>query len=220
MTQRTTDQMVDWYRIHETSSEVGFDVDSMCQKICRTARNIGSGFASAHAQMVGTPEEDRVHKIADMTKGMILLIADFSDDNPFDHVATIMGRFKGVDHDDPSSLITRTNSVVSDRIVVVSGGFYGPNWGDEIQFASTSINGVDLDLPGVKPGPKPPKPLTRHLGKRGIRRLEAIVENYDEMIDLHKGRPGEHPRIVEALRRDRREVRQTIRLLEEKKKGK
>jgi hypothetical protein len=206
MTQRTTAQMRQWYQANEVwPGSIGFDPDGMCQKICRTARNIGPGFASALAQQVGTPREHRVYDVEKAVVGMVGFFDDPADENPYGHIATLVGRVKGADRGDLASCLFRTNSVKENQIVVVRGDYFQRYWGDEYQFFGKSINGTLLDLPEPKPEPAPePEPATLPAG--GIERLKRMVDIYDEMIDTHEGKP----RIVKALRRDKREIRETI----------
>lgn len=204
MTQRDLAGVRAWYRSNTVwPQDIGFDPDGMCQKICRTAPNIGPLFASAFAQQQGTPMADRVHRISDIRAGMIGLFDDPNDSNPFGHVVTFMGRDLDADPDSLSSLFTRTNSVKSNQIVVVRADYFGRFWGDSFQFASKSINGVQLDIAGEKkPPPRPP------IGPKGIARLQRIVSVYTDMIRTHE--ELDHPRVVRALRRDRAKVQETI----------
>lgn len=204
MTQRDFAGVRAWYKNNEVwPGSIGFDPDGMCQKICRTAPNIGPGFASAFAQMVGTPKADRVFRIRDVVPGMIGLFDDPNDDNPFGHVVTWTGRMPGADPDMLASLLCRTNSVKSNQIVVVRGDYFGRHWGDSFQFASKSINGVQLDLIGDDPKKPKPPPL---LSERGLKRLHHVVDVYSSMIENNRG----NDRVVKALRRDRAEVLRTI----------
>lgn len=203
MTQRSTKATVEWYRTHRTASQIGFDPDGMCQKICRTARNIGPGFPSALTQQHGTPAEHRVHKVADIRQGMVMFFDDPRDSNPYGHIVTVVGRKKGVDPSNLASILTRTNSVKSNEVVVVAADYYPRFWGDQFQFAGTSINGVALDLPDAKV--KEPKPA---LGKRGTERLRKVADVLDEMIQNQADQGDE--RLVRALRRDKRKILDTI----------
>lgn len=200
--QRTTEQMIAWYRSHETTSQIGFNPDGMCLKVCRYARNIGSMFPTAVSSQHATPAEHRVHKVEDIRKGMVIYFDDTSDGNPFGHIATVMGRRDGIDRGSLASLITRTNSVKSGRVVPVAADYYQRFWGDEFQFAATWLNGVVLDMPD-KPRPQPPT-----LPSEGKKRLHRVVDILDEMIDNHRSLG--HERIVRALRRDKRAIRQTL----------
>lgn len=203
MTQRDVKGTIDWYQANEVwPGEIGFDPDGMCQKICRTARNIGPGAASALAGALATPREFRVYDIRKVRRGSVMYFDDPNDSNPFGHIVTVVGRVKGADPDSLSSILTRTNSVKSNRIVVVRANFFPDNWGDRFQFSGEWINGVALDFPEAKKKPKP-KPL---LPERGRKRLERMLDLYDEMIENHKG----DERVVRALRRDKKEIRETI----------
>lgn len=202
VTQRNTAQAIEWYRTHETAGQIGFDPDGMCQKICRTARNIGAGFPSAIAQQLGTPEHQRVYKVENIRRGMVMFFDDPNDSNPFGHIVTAVGRVKGKDPGELSSILTRTNSVKRDHVVVVIADYYPRFWGDAFKFAGTSINGVELDLPDQKPKKQPKPPL----GPKGVGRLRKVVDVLDEMIDRHK----DDPRLVRALRRDKQKLLDTI----------
>lgn len=201
MTQRTTEQTIQWYRTHETTAQIGFNPNGMCLKVCRTARNIGAMFPSAISAQHATPSERRVYDLSKITKGMIGFSDDPNDSNPYGHVYTFVGRRKGFDRDDPDGLLTRTNSVISGRVSVVPLSFYARNWGDKFQFAATWLNGVVLDLPDRKPEPRPPLP------PRGVKRLERVEDILTDMIEAHRKKG--HTRLVKALRRDREEIRQT-----------
>jgi hypothetical protein len=208
---RTTAETIDWYRNNEVwPEEIGFDPDGMCQKICRTARGIGSGYASALAQQQGTPASLRVYDVEKITRGMVLFYDDPNDANPYGHIVTVVARKKGGDRGDLSNLLVRTNSVTANKIVVVDGAYFPRYWGDKFQFAGKTLNGVVLDLPDTKPEPDPLPTLP----KGGVARLERMLDIYDEMIENHSDRA----RFVRAFRRDKREIRQTIERLTQKRK--
>jgi hypothetical protein len=207
MTQRDVDGTIGWYRANEAwPAAIGFDPDGMCMKICRTARNIGPGAASALVSQNMTPPEFRVHQINKIKRGMVGYFDDPNDSNPFGHIVTFVARIKDADPDSLSSLLVRTNSVVSNKLVVVRADFFGKHWGDSFQFAGTWINGVPLIFPEEQPPPAP-RPL---LTKRGTDRLREILEMYDGLIEQHQ----DDERLVRALRRDKREVAETLRLKE------
>lgn len=203
MTQRSTKSTVEWYRNHVTASQIGFDPDGMCQKICRTARNIGSGFPSALAQQLATPAEHRVHKISDIRRGMVMYFDDPNDSNPYGHIVTAVGRVKGADPAELGSILVRSNSVQSNQLTLVKADYFPRYWGDRFVFAGTWINGVALDLPDAKV--KEPKPA---LGNRGAERLRSVVLVLNDMIDNQQEQGDE--RLVRALRRDKRKVLETI----------
>lgn len=208
MTQNTTAQMRDWYKTHEVyPGSLDFDPDGMCQKICRTARNIGPGYASALAQQQATPLSLRVYDPENAVNGMVAFFDDPNDSNPFGHIATLMGRIKGADRGSLASCLFRTNSVVANRIVVVRGDYFERHWGDRFQFFGKTLNGVLLDLPEKKPSRPDPEPESLpNLPKGAVARLERMLDVYDEMIENH----SDKPRFVKAFRRDKREIRQTI----------
>jgi hypothetical protein len=203
MTQRDTKGTLEWYRTHITASQIGFDPDGMCQKICRTARNIGAGFPSALAQQLGTPEEHRVYKPENFQRGMVAFFDDPNDSNPFGHIVTIVGRVKGADPSQLSSWLTRSNSVRANLLTLVKADYYPRFWGDRFVFAGKSINGVVLDLPDAKEKPPPPA-----LGQRGVDRLKKVADVLDEMIQNQADQGDD--RLVRALRRDKRKILETI----------
>lgn len=206
MTQHTTAQMKQWYKANEVwPGSIGFDPDGMCQKICRTARGIGSGYASALAQQQATPRDLRVYDVSRAVVGMVAFWDDPNDSNPYGHIATLVGRAEGGDRDSLGDCFFRTNSVVANQIVVVRGDYFERYWGDRFQFFGKTINGVILDLPDRKPEKPEPEPLP-NLPKGGVARLERMLDVYDEMIENH----SDKPRFVKAFRRDKREIRQTI----------
>lgn len=201
MTQRDTKATIEWYQTHETASQIGFNPDGMCLKVCRTARNIGSMFPSALAAQQATPEDMRVHKVSNVQRGMIAFFDDPNDSNPYGHIVTVVGRDKDRDPDTLGSLWTRTNSVKSGRVVTVRGDYFQRYWGDEFQFAATWLNGIELDLPERKvPKPKPPLAGKGERVRAAIGRLEHGVDALQVSINYHK-RQG-NDRLVRALQRD------------------
>lgn len=201
--QRDTDGTVEWYRSHETAAAIGFNPDGMCQKICRTARNIGPGAPSALASAMATPREHRVPNVVDIRRGMVVYYDNPDDSNPFGHVVTVVGRDPERDAHMLDSLLVRTNSVKTGQVVVVRGDYFGRFWSDPFQFAGTWLNGVALDLPDQTPKPRPPA-----LPAGRVRRLEHWVDVLDGMIDT--ARAEGKTRLVRALRRDRKALRDTI----------
>lgn len=194
---RSTPQTLEWYRQNETTQELGFNPDGMCLKIVRTARGLPAMFPSALSSQLATPTEHRITKIEDIFQGMVGYYDDPNDENPFGHIVTYMGRFKGVDRSDPASLICRTNSVISGRIVVVRGDFFESRWGDKFQFASNWLNGQELPVQTAKKNP---------LGKAAS--LREAVKLINRSIKHHE--KAGHDRLVKALKRDRANLQKTI----------
>lgn len=137
---------VQWYRDNQTTSQIGFNPDGMCLKVCRTARDIPSMYPSAKAAQDATPQEHRVHRIADLRKGMVLYFDDPNDSNTFGHIVTMIGRVRGADLDSLHDIIVETNSVKSGELVKVRADYFVNWWGDTFQFGATWLNGQELDV--------------------------------------------------------------------------
>jgi hypothetical protein len=202
---RDTGGAIDWYRTHEVFPEsLGFDPDGMCLRICRTARDLPPVFPSAVAAQEATPEEYRVHRVRDLRRGMVLYFDDPADANPFGHIVTMVGSVVGADPDSLRDILVRTNSVVANEIVVVRADYFPKHWGDQFQFGATWLNGQAFpDF--VKPEPRPkPGPA---IGKNPTN-LNDAVEALQKAIRHHKSQG--HVRLVNALRRDLKSLRETI----------
>lgn len=143
-------EALEWYRDNQTASQIGFDPDGMCLKVVRTARNIGARYLSAKQAQDATPKEHRIHRLEDIRRGMIGFSDDPRDSNRFGHVYTFIGRKRGFDLDDADGILTETNSVKANELVIVPLSYYQRYWGDEFQFAATWLNGVELDVPSNK----------------------------------------------------------------------
>jgi hypothetical protein len=167
-------ETLEWYDEHQTASQIGFDPDGMCLKICRTARGIGSFFLTAKQAQDATPKEHRVQKVADLRRGMVLFFDDPNDSNRAGHIVTMIGRVKGADRGDMHDVLVETNSVVSGQVVVVRGDYFKEHWGDSFQFGATWLNGVTLDVP--LPKPKPPS------GEVRIEHFKATAPQWDVKI--------------------------------------
>ncbi len=139
-----------WYQTNQMTSQIGFNPDGMCLKVCRTARNIPAKHLTAKEAQDATPPEFRIHKVRDFRKGMIAYFDDPDDSNKAGHIVTIIGRVRGVDLDSLDSVLTETNSVVSGELVVVRASYYAEHWGDTFQFATNFLNGVEFDFAGSK----------------------------------------------------------------------
>lgn len=138
---------LEWYRNHQTASQIGFDPDGMCLKVCRTARNINAMFATARQAMQATPNEHRIHRVRNLRRSMVGYFADARDNQPADHIATMIGRVQGHDPDSLHDTLWETNSVKANELVVVRGSYFEEQWGDPFIFGATWLNGVELDVP-------------------------------------------------------------------------
>lgn len=136
-----------WYRSHRTTSEIGFNPDGMCLKVCRTARNIPAKYLTAKQAQDATPEEYRIYKVRDLRKGMTLYFDDPNDSNTSGHIVTQAGRVKGFDPDELDDVLVWTNSVKAGQLVLVRASYFQRVWGDEFQFGATILNGTELDTP-------------------------------------------------------------------------
>lgn len=147
----TWQQALEWYKSNETASQIGFDPDGMCLKVCRTARDIPAKYLTARASMLATPAEHRVHSVRDLRRGMVTYFADPHDNNPADHIATLIGRVRDFDPESLHDTLHVTNSVVADRLVIVRGSYFEQHWGDDFKFGATWLNGFELDVPTAAP---------------------------------------------------------------------
>lgn len=190
-----------WYREHETARQIGFNPDGMCQKVCRTARDIGPVYPTAKRAQDATPKEHRFHRVADLRKGMVLYFDDPNDANVAGHVVTLIGRVRGFDPDSLHDLLVRTNSVKAGELVVVRGDYFGDHWGDEFQFGSNWVNGNVVDVFTRKPTAPPratrkdfaeSRPnwdvkILRRLGEK-VPEIKTVARKIDQAVeDLPNG---------------------------------
>lgn len=161
--------VMEWYRNHQTARQLGYDPGGMCLKICREAAGKAAVYPSAVVAQRATPEKYRVHKVRDLRKGMVLYYDHPSDSNPFGHIVTMIGRVKGANPDSLHDVLVETNSVKAGEVVVVRGDYFPQHWGDPFVFGATWLNGSEIDYAG-RTKPEPPKPLD----SRGPRVDEAI----------------------------------------------
>lgn len=188
-------ETLDWYRSHQTAQDLGFHPDGMCLKICRTARGLPAVYPSAVVSQNATPQAHRVHKVADLRRGMVGYFDDPNDSNQFGHIATMIGRVKGADRDSLHDTLWETNSVISGQVVVVRGDYFAQHWGDRFVFGATWLNGSVLDVPAVK-SDQP------ELG-------EARLENFRETANEWD------VKILDRLAEKRADVRRQVNLIEE-----
>jgi len=150
----TWQQDLEWYRNHQTASQIGFNPDGMCLKVCRTSRAIGPKFLTAKQAQDATPKEHRFTRVRDLRRGMKLFFDDPHDSNTAGHIVTMIGRVKGYDPDSLDDVLVETNSVVRGQLVVVRGSYFKAHWGDSFQFGTDYLNGVEFDY---YQKPKPPQ---------------------------------------------------------------
>lgn len=189
-----------WYRTHRTSSQIGFDPDGMCLKVCRTARNIGPMFQTARQAMLATPTEHRVTAVRDLRRSMVMYFADPKDGNPADHIVTMIGRVKGYDKDSLHDVLVETNSVKANELVVVRGDYFQKHWGDPFKFGATWLNGVVLDVPSSKSkvekfhdtAPEYDIAILARAGKNGRKKAQRV---YDAILTQVKQLP-DSPKLV------------------------
>lgn len=190
--QNNTAETIEWYNRHGDNPP--FDPDGMCLKICRTARNIGPMYPTAVSAQHATPTRYRVPRVRDLRRGMVVYYDDPNDSNPYGHVATMVGRVRGVAPHLMHSFVVETNSVVANKIVRVRGNYFPRHWGDKFQFGATWLNGQELKLPA------PPRP---RLGSTFDHAIADLTKSYR----YHKGKG--HTRIANALERDLAELKET-----------
>jgi hypothetical protein len=189
---RSWRDVLEWYRSHQTGSQIGFDPDGMCLKICRVSAGLPSLYPSAKEAQDATPEKHRVRRVRDLRRGMKLFYDDPNDSNRFGHIVTMIGRVKGADLDSLHDVLCETNSVKANEVVVVRGDYFPRHWGDPFVFGATWLNGQEIDYAGresnpihapARPGKPKPKPKSKPSRGKVI----------DEMIALGKkaqAKPG------------------------------
>ncbi len=151
---RNRQEMLEWYRTHQSASQIGFNPDGRCLQVVRTARDIAAMYPSAKALQDAVPREHRFYNVADLRQGMALFFDDPNDSNTFGHIVTQIGRVKGADRSSLDDILVETNSVVSGELVVVRASYFAQHWGDSFQFGTDWINGQVVDYFQ----PRPPKP--------------------------------------------------------------
>jgi hypothetical protein len=200
---RNYEETLQWYKTHQTTSQIGFDPDGMCLKICRTARGIGSRYGSAKKAQDATPANHRVHKIANLRKGMVIYYDDPNDSNKFGHIVTMVGRAKGGDRNNLHDILVETNSVKANEVVVVHGDYFPKNWGDKFQFGATWLNGMVLDVPSSatavqkfkKTAPNYNVKLLDDAVKKGRNDLAKFVTGFNQAVDALPDDTGKKTRV-------------------------
>lgn len=185
-----------WYRVNNTTEEIGFNPDGKCLQVCRTARDIPAVYPSAKKSQDATPAKHRFPKVKDWRKGMVLYIDDPNDTNRYGHIVTIVGRVKGFDENEAHDVLVKTNSVKSGEIVVVRADYFTEHWGDKIQFASDWLNGEVVDVFQRKPKKTPAgaQPHTRE--------------------DFAKSRPNWDVKILDRVAERHPDVKETVKKID------
>lgn len=165
---------LEWYRTHQRTSQIGFNPNGMCLKVCRTARDIPARYPTAKAAQDATPKAHRVTKVADLRKGMVLYYDDPRDSNRAGHIVTMVGRVKGYNPNALSDILVETNSVKSGELVVVRGDYFPKYWGDPFVFGATWLNGYVLDFNGSEKKVKKKTRVSRarNLLEKALKRAE------------------------------------------------
>lgn len=190
MTQRNTEQTIEWLRGQVESKSTAWK--GYCLKLCREARGLPAVYPSALAAAQATPREDRVFNKRDLRRGMVAYFDDPNDGNPYGHIVTIAGRKRGTDE-----IVCFSNDVKGPGLVSRTNIVFFPRyWGDSFQFGATSLNGFDLLLPD-RTAREP------HAGPNFDKAIEAL----GDAIAYHEKRG--HDAMVRALREDLAEVRET-----------
>lgn len=188
-------ETLDWYRDHQTTSQIGFNPDGMCLKVCRTARKIPARYLTAKEAQDATPEEHRVYNVRDLRKGMVLYFDDPNDSNRAGHIVTQIGRVRGFNPHSLNDIIVETNSVKSGELVRVRASYFSQYWGDSFKFGATMLNGVELDVP---------KPKAKK--KSRVERFNNGGPVYDLNL-LNKAAKAGRPKAGEILRRLEDQIR-------------
>lgn len=159
--QRTTPATLAWYAQHTTTGTLGFNPDGMCLRICRTARNLPGGWASAVDAQNATPAEHRVRDITKVRPGMVMYFDDPRDGNRYGHIVTVHSVAATIRS--LADIVVWSNSVKAGQVVKVRADYFPRQWGDGFVFAATWLNGAELLLPGDRVEPEPPDTPDRPL---------------------------------------------------------
>lgn len=158
---------------------------NLCLKLQRMARGLPAVYPSALAAQEATPKDKRIRELSKIKRGMVCYFDDPNDSNPYGHITAVAGVDKQT-----GELLHWTNDAKGyGTVALVRHSFFQTYWGDSFQFASTWLNGYDLDLPKPKP------PLAG-----GARNIHAAIKDLEKAAAVHR-RKG-HGRLVRALERD------------------
>jgi hypothetical protein len=163
---------------------------ALCLMLARKARDLPAVYPSAFAAQLATPEEFRVYDRDKVKRGMVAFYDDPRDNNPFGHITTVAGFDTDDDQVDWTNDILRTGGVNK-----VKSSLFPSKWGDGFQFAATWLNGQPLALH------KPVPDLSAD------KRIKHAILDLERIRDEHR---GDHPRVVKALTRDIRELKETL----------
>lgn len=161
-----------------------------CLMLARMARDLPAVYPSAFAAQLATPEEFRVYGPDNVRRGMVAFYDDPHDSNPSGHITTVVGFDRDGDQIDWTNDMLRTGGVNK-----VKASLFPSKWGDGFQFAATWLNGQELTAH------KPVPVLSAD------KRLKHAIEDLERLRDKHR---GDHPRVVKALTRDIRELKETL----------
>lgn len=164
----------DWYR--------------RCLSLQRQARGLSAVYPTALSAMFATPKSERVTALKDWRRGMVGYSYDPRIPGTAGHIFTVLQ--DGNKFADP---ITGTNDArEAGHVDYVRLSFYKGQWGQNVTFAATWLNGYDFaDFN------KPPEPV--HKGTLGERYAKAIEEL--EKIERQKRNKG-WTKVADALLRD------------------
>jgi hypothetical protein len=136
-----------------------------CLMLQRMARGLPAVYPTAFAASQAVPEKERIHSIKDYRRGMIGFSYDPRIPNTAGHVFEIAGR------NEAGTILTFTNDAKNPgEVDVVPLSFYTDNWGQQLQFAATWLNGYDFSDFNKKPEPV----FEGSLGERYERSLEHL----------------------------------------------
>lgn len=199
---RTTNEAIAWLRADRKSGSRAWR--GLCQMRVRSARGIPAVYPSAFAAMVATPMSERVYNLDKITRGMVGYADDPNDSNKYGHVFTFVGRTK----DDNTLLVDTNDALILGGGSVVRYDWFASHWGDRFQFAGTSINGFDLDLPDVKKKNDHPEPQSEPTTGN----LDYAIHRLGKAVAWHE-KQG-HKVVAARIRQeiaDLREIRKVLR---------
>lgn len=176
----------------------------LCLALAHDAPGIPALAPSAHAAAVATPTEHRVTRVRDLRRGMLVYWANFHDDNPADHVTTMVGWRTPEPTDNVEDTLHWTNDMVrTGGVDLVRGSAFPDHWRAPFWMGATVVNG--FYLPGYEPKAPTPPPAHQpaHIGEQ----LDIAISAVRRSLRYH--RAHEHPNRVAALARDLQELKQT-----------
>lgn len=174
----------------------------LCLSLARQAPGLPAVFPTANAAAHGTPQANRVTKVADLRRGMVAYFGKPGDANPADHIVTVAGWRDPKAKRDLDNLLTWTNDAVDPGSVdLVRASFFPEKWDAPFMWGATSLNG--FDLPGYDTGR--PKPSPASVGPA----FQAAMQELRK--EIRKQRRLGHTGLVNALVKDLEEMKETRR---------